>query len=146
MKIDSPVKALEEALHADLFRLANKQGEGRGTLFSHRHAEGVHIFGCSYELAAPLTEYREVMLRVGVTSWEGDSITGDVIWVRSRAEYPFVEERVSVSGISDASIAEFRKAWGGLCEDFETGLVRRAPRPKNGAETEHRRATRDARG
>lgn len=130
MKIDSPVKALEQALHTDLLRLANRQEEGRGSMFSHRHAEGVHMFGCIYELAAPLTEYREVILRVGVTSWDGDSISGDVIWVRSRAEYPVVEEKISVSGISAASIAEFRKSWGRLCGAFEAALIRKAPPPR----------------
>ena len=129
MKIDQVVASLEHQLTPDLVRLSSDLGNGRCEVFSHRHAEEVHVFGVTIDVAQAASDFGILVLRVAITSTHAESIKGEVIWFKTRKEYGRTELSVTVKGFTPESVLEFTREWRRLRSAVEGALTRGAPLP-----------------
>lgn len=129
MKIDQVVASLERQLTPDLVRMRSGSADGRCEMFSQRHAEEVHVFGVTIDVAQPASDFGILVLRVAITSTHAESIKGEVIWFRTRKEYGRTELSVAVKGFTPESVLEFTREWPRLLSAVEDALARRTPLP-----------------
>ena len=127
MKLDQVVATLESQLNPDLVRLSRGLADGRCTVFSQRHAEEVHVFGITLDVAQPAGDFGLLVLRVAITSTHAESIKGEVLWFKTRKEYGRTDLSIAVKGFTPESVLEFTRAGPRLLDALDVAISRRAP-------------------
>ena len=127
MNIDQVVTQLETKMSSDLSSFRTEFLGGGGELFSHRHAEELHVFGLKLEVDQPASDFRLLLLRVSIASIQSELITGEVMWFRSRNDFGTSDMGIIAEGFTTESIGRFTKDWSRLLESFEKAASRKAP-------------------
>jgi hypothetical protein len=125
--MDQIVSTLEAALTPDLAALRASMVGGRIELFSHRHAEALHVFGASIQVDQAASDFGLLILRVAVSSMHSEVIRGEVIWFRSRQDFGTADLTIEVRGFTEESVLEFRKEWPRLITAIQVAATRKAP-------------------
>lgn len=127
MNIDQVVTQLETKMSLALSSFRAELLGGGGELFSHRHAEALHVFGLTVEFDQPTSDFRLLLLRVSIASIQSELITGEVMWFRSRNDFGTTDMSIIAEGFTTESIGRFTKDWSRLLKSFEKAASRKAP-------------------